>query len=201
MPGECSPGPVYTAAASGAVTQTPLPITLSGTVFEDLNIDNMQDSGELGIAGVTLTLYELDNGSYVATGKTATTDANGNYKFDGPLPGTYRVVETQPDGYLSVGDTPGTVNGADPRRRDHRRYPQQHQPRRRRRQHPQRFRRSEAGQRQRLRLRRRQQQRRVRRGRNAASAACTLTLLDANGNSTGQDGRRPTPPASITSPT
>ena len=52
------------------------------------------------------------NGDYVATGKTATTDANGNYKFEGLLPGTYRVVETQPDGYLSVGDTPGTVDGA-----------------------------------------------------------------------------------------
>ena len=47
----------------------------------------------------------------MATGKTTTTDANGNYKFDGLLPSTYRVVETQPDGYLSVGDTPGTVNG------------------------------------------------------------------------------------------
>ena len=38
-----------------------------------------QDTGEPGIAGVTLTLYELDNGSYVATGATTTTDANGNY--------------------------------------------------------------------------------------------------------------------------
>ena len=27
------------------------------------------------------------------------------------MPGTYQVVETQPDGYLSVGDTPGTVDG------------------------------------------------------------------------------------------
>ena len=27
------------------------------------------------------------------------------------MPGTYQVVETQPDGYLSVGDTPGTVGG------------------------------------------------------------------------------------------
>ena len=52
-----------------------------------------------------------DSGNYVPTGKTATTDANGNYEFDGLLPGTYQVVETQPDGYLSVGDTPGTVNG------------------------------------------------------------------------------------------
>ena len=59
-----------------------------------------------------LSLYELDNsGNYVADGKTTTTDANGNYEFTGLLPSTYRVVETQPDGYLSVGDTPGTVDG------------------------------------------------------------------------------------------
>ena len=48
----------------------------------------------------------------MATGLTTTTDANGNYKFEGLLPDTYRVVETQPNGYLSVGDTPGTVNGS-----------------------------------------------------------------------------------------
>ena len=112
MPSNCSPGYVYTAGANGSVTQTPLPITLSGTVFDDFNADNQQQSGEPGIGDVTLTLYELDdNGNYVATGKTTTTDDAGNYKFDGLLPGTYQVVETQPDGYLSVGDTPGTVDG------------------------------------------------------------------------------------------
>ena len=47
----------------------------------------------------------------MATGQTTTTDANGHYTFTGLLPGTYQVVETQPDGYLSVGDTPGTVGG------------------------------------------------------------------------------------------
>jgi serine-aspartate repeat-containing protein C/D/E len=111
VPTNCSAGPVYTAAANGSVQQIPLPITLSGTVFSDLNANNKQETGDLGIAGVTLTLYEMDGGNYVATGKTALTDASGNYKFTGLLPGEYQVVETQPDGYLSVGDTPGTVGG------------------------------------------------------------------------------------------
>ena len=112
MPPADPPDPVFTAGVLASMQQTPLPITLSGTVFDDLNADNQQEAGEPGIAGVTLTLYELDDsGNYVATGKTATTDANGNYEFTGLLPGTYQVVETQPAGYLSVGDTPGTVNG------------------------------------------------------------------------------------------
>ena len=111
MPAAAPPEPVFTAGELGSATQTPLPITLSGTVFDDLNADNKQETGDLGIAGVQLTLYDLENGNYVATGKTATTDASGNYEFTGILPGTYQVVETQPDGYLSVGDTPGTVGG------------------------------------------------------------------------------------------
>ncbi len=112
MPPATPPDPVFTAGVLASMEQTPLPITLSGTVFEDMNADNIQESGDPGIAGVTLTLNELDDsGDYVPTGSTATTDANGNYEFDGLLPGTYQVVETQPAGYLSVGDTPGTVNG------------------------------------------------------------------------------------------
>ncbi len=111
MPPGSEPGPVYTAGAAFPLQQTPLPITLSGTVFEDLNADNHQQTGDPGIGGVHLALYELVDGSYVATGKTAVTDAAGNYKFDGLLPSTYRVVETQPGGYLSVGAAAGTVGG------------------------------------------------------------------------------------------
>ena len=51
------------------------------------------------------------DGNYVDTGKTAVTDSAGHYKFEGILPGTYRIQETQPAGYLSVGDTVGTVDG------------------------------------------------------------------------------------------
>ena len=112
MPPAAPPEPVFTAGVLASIEQTPLPITLSGTVFEDLSDDNHQQSGEPGIAGVPLSLYELQGSDYVATGKTTTTDANGNYKFDNLLPGTYKVVETQPDGYLSVGATAGTVGGA-----------------------------------------------------------------------------------------
>jgi serine-aspartate repeat-containing protein C/D/E len=112
MPQGCSSnGHVYTALSYGTVTQQYLPITLSGTVYDDPNANNIHETGEPGIAGVKLTLLELVGGTYTPTGKTTTTDANGDYKFTGLLPGTYRVAETQPDAYLSVGNTPGTVNG------------------------------------------------------------------------------------------
>jgi protocatechuate 3,4-dioxygenase beta subunit len=56
----------------------------------------------------------LVDGSYVDTGVTTVTDSAGHYKFSGEYlePGTYRVVETQPSGYLSVGDAVGTVDGS-----------------------------------------------------------------------------------------
>jgi len=110
MPDRAEPGPVYTAGAIAALEQVPLPASLSGTVFEDLDLDNVRESGEPGIGSVDLTLLALDGSTYVPTGMT-TTDAAGNYRFDDLLPGTYRVVETQPDGLFSVGATPGTVGG------------------------------------------------------------------------------------------
>ncbi len=56
MPPGSEPGPVYTAGAIFPLTQRPLPITISGNVYQDLNLNNQFESGEPGIGGVTLTL-------------------------------------------------------------------------------------------------------------------------------------------------
>ncbi len=106
-----TPEPVYTAGLGLSMEQEPLPITISGNVYEDLNLNNQFEASEPGIGGVTLTLLRFVNNDYASTGKTAITDANGYYSFTDVLPDTYRIVETQPDGYLSVGATPGTVGG------------------------------------------------------------------------------------------
>ncbi len=103
----------FTAGAIAQTNQTPLPISLSGRVFDDLNVNNQLDAGEQGVGGVTLTLQEFDGTNYVNQA-TTTTDQTGHYEFEGLLPGQYRVVETQPDGYFSVGATAGQVEG-DPR--------------------------------------------------------------------------------------
>ena len=102
------PIPIYTAAAFAQTQQEPLPNSLAGSVFEDLDFDNVRDSGEVGIGGVTLTLYNLDDASFE---QTTVTTASGTYFFGNLAPGTYRVVESQPTGYQSIGSTPGTVDG------------------------------------------------------------------------------------------
>ena len=113
MPPSTTPEPVFTAGVGASVQQTPL----ADHPFRHgvRRLEHRQPPGRrrAGHRRRFLTLYELnDTGGYDATGMTTTTDANGYYQFTGLLPGTYRVVETQPEGYLSVGDTAGTVNGA-----------------------------------------------------------------------------------------
>jgi protocatechuate 3,4-dioxygenase beta subunit len=100
-----------TAGAVATFRQIARPITIAGRVFHDPNVSNSQDAGEPGLAGVSVTLLRWDGAGYVATGKTAATNGLGDYKFEGILPGRYRVVETQPSGYLSVGSRAGTVSG------------------------------------------------------------------------------------------
>jgi uncharacterized repeat protein (TIGR01451 family) len=64
-------------------------------VWKDLNNNGIQDSGEAGIAGVTVQLK--DGATVVAT---TTTDANGNYLFTGLCADTYTVViPSNPTGY------------------------------------------------------------------------------------------------------
>ncbi len=101
----------FTAGAVASIKQPPKPNSLAGVVFSDNNLNNHQDPGDQGIGGVTLTLLQFDGSQYVATGLTTITDTQGNYKFDHLVLGTYRVVETQPSPYFSVGAAPGTVDG------------------------------------------------------------------------------------------
>ncbi len=85
-----------TAGAVATAIQIPKPNSLSGVVYVDPNLNNHQDEGEPGIAGVSLTLRVFDGANYVSTGLTTVTDAQGKYKFDQLGIGTYQVVETQP---------------------------------------------------------------------------------------------------------
>ncbi len=64
------------------------PFTIGDTVWNDLNGNGIQDDGEPGIPGVTVTLLDL-NGEPIPD-MTATTEANGQYQFNVDA-GTYSV--------------------------------------------------------------------------------------------------------------
>jgi protocatechuate 3,4-dioxygenase beta subunit len=64
------------------------PYLIGDTVWYDANGNGVQDNGETGIAGVTVTL--LDSNGQPIPGGTAVTDANGQYSFKVEA-GTYSV--------------------------------------------------------------------------------------------------------------
>ncbi|NJM41639.1 MAG: hypothetical protein HC853_13210 [Anaerolineae bacterium] len=76
-----------------------------GTVWVDLDKDGVLDGGEPGrLGGVQIQLVD-GSGNVIGS---ATTDASGNYTITNVLPGTYSIVEQQPNGYGS--STPNTLS-------------------------------------------------------------------------------------------
>jgi fimbrial isopeptide formation D2 family protein len=95
--------------------------SISGTVYRDDNNDGIKQASEPGIQGVTMQLLDsagnpVDTDPVTAgVQSTTTTDANGNYTFlNVPGGNGYRVVETQPVGYLDGKETAPTGNGTVP---------------------------------------------------------------------------------------
>jgi SdrD B-like domain len=66
------------------------PVTIGDFVWNDTNANGVQDSGEAGINGVTLTLTGT-NGAGMTVTDHATTSGNGAYLFT-EAPGTYTVT-------------------------------------------------------------------------------------------------------------
>jgi len=92
------------------------PITIEGNVYHDEDLDCVHDEGEDGISGVEINLQRLNEqtGEY-ETVATTTTDSSGHYEFGEELdikPGTFRLVEVQPDGFLNVGEHAGSSGGS-----------------------------------------------------------------------------------------
>ena len=96
--------------------QVPNALTTGGKVFNDANANGTLDTGETGIAGVTVTL----TGTSVLTGaaiapKTATTGIDGSYSFTGLTPGTYSIAETPKTGFVRgtlINGTPAAASTA-----------------------------------------------------------------------------------------
>jgi hypothetical protein len=81
----------HQAAATGCTD----PAAIGDLVWNDLNRNGVQDSGEPGIAGVTVELYKCDKDVLVAS---TLTDANGYYLFSGLQSGSYYVKFYAPTG-------------------------------------------------------------------------------------------------------
>jgi hypothetical protein len=100
----------YRSAAYGEVedyqvTIQGLPATVGNRVWEDLDGDGVQDTGELGVTNVTVRL--LDASSNVV--HTTITDVNGGYLFTNLLPATYLVQVVPPAQYIfTLRDAPAT---------------------------------------------------------------------------------------------
>ena len=132
--GATNPGTNGTSSAANSITITNLPSTgsagnhfgervgsLAGSVYMDTNNDGQKQAGEPGLAGVVVTLTGTD-ATGAAVNRTATTDANGDYRFDDLLAadaGGYTVTEqaTQPtfegkatiNGRTTAGSTGGSA--------------------------------------------------------------------------------------------
>ena len=93
-----------------AVVRLKVLSALGDFVWLDADANGIQDSGEAGIAGVTVSLCAPDG---TALGVTAVTGADGGYLFENLLPGSYAVRFTVPAGYVLSASHEGTDDALD----------------------------------------------------------------------------------------
>ncbi|EIJ43114.1 putative collagen-binding protein, partial [Beggiatoa alba B18LD] len=127
----------YTLTSTSTKGAEPMPVTLSAgqnfieadfgyhdpqtgnigdRVWNDTDGDGVQDTGETGLSGVSVTLRNAGTDGIFGTGDdttaTTTTDTSGNYSFTGLDAGKYRVEITNPTGdlpnYAQTGDPDAT---------------------------------------------------------------------------------------------
>jgi hypothetical protein len=71
-----------------SATRTPTPINIGNFVWDDLDQDGRQDSGEPGLSGITVQLWNSQKTTLIDTDVTG---SSGNYTVVAPVPGSYRV--------------------------------------------------------------------------------------------------------------
>ncbi|MBI3766698.1 MAG: hypothetical protein HY277_09405, partial [Ignavibacteriales bacterium] len=76
---------------------------IHGTIYNDLNRNGVQETGETGLSGWTINISG-------PMSKSATSDANGIYSLDGLIPGIYVVKEVIKSGWMQTSATDSTVN-------------------------------------------------------------------------------------------
>lgn len=82
---------------------------IGNKVWLDSDKDGIQDSGENGVAGITVKLFKCDN-TFV---KSTTTNSLGEYYFDNLIPGDYYIQIIIPNGYIVSPKDSGTDDAVD----------------------------------------------------------------------------------------
>jgi protocatechuate 3,4-dioxygenase beta subunit len=90
---------------AGFAPQAPLAASLGDKVWYDTDNDGVQDATEAGVANIVVNLLD-GTGGFLGT---TTTDALGNYIFNGLAAGNYRVEFVLPGGY-QVSPQSGTTD-------------------------------------------------------------------------------------------
>jgi hypothetical protein len=83
--------------------------SIGDTVWEDMNNNGAKNSGEPGIAGVFVDLYDSEDN----WAGSAMTDAAGHYEFLGVAPGDYYLVFELPDGESFTTQNQGSDDAVD----------------------------------------------------------------------------------------
>ncbi len=97
---------------AGIILQDSNEASLGNKVWYDTNNNGLQDSGEVGVAGVTVQLYT----SAGVLSATTQTDVFGNYIFNGLSAGDYYIqidATTLPSGYSYVSANTGSDDNVD----------------------------------------------------------------------------------------
>lgn len=101
-----TPTPSLTGTPSPTPTEIPVYSRIGDLIWNDINDNNIQDSGETGIPEVTVKAYEDDGDGVFEPSldflrANQTTDVNGNYYFDNLPAGVYFIYADEsslPDG-------------------------------------------------------------------------------------------------------
>jgi hypothetical protein len=115
-----------TVSNGGTVTLGQLPLNgwwteYDGYIYNDTNRNGVKDPGEAGVPNFTLTLRHRENNLFDRGQPSATTDANGYYKFESGYPiGEWIILEAFSTSFYTTGvtyqadnqPTPTTVKGA-----------------------------------------------------------------------------------------
>ncbi len=104
-------GQAYSGADLGYGTQAGT-VAFGDVAWVDADSDGVRDAGEVGLGGVTVTLYRDANGDGLLQPGTdtlvgtATTDSDGSYLFAGQTAGgTYFLTASTPSGYFPTNGT------------------------------------------------------------------------------------------------